>query len=81
MEDFTDKEMIQYLKQFEGIGKVRAKRIVDEFGEKTLTVIKEDVDKLVKIKIPKDVAENIHAKIINNESLEKLVELLKPFKL
>ena len=81
VEDFTDKEMIQYLKQFEGIGKVRAKRIVDEFGEKTLTVIREDVDKLVKIKIPKDVAENIHAKIINNESLEKLVKLLKPFKL
>jgi len=81
VEDFTDKEMIQYLKQFEGIGKVRAKRIVDEFGEKTLTVIKEDVDKLVKIKIPKDVAENIHAKIANNESLEKLVKLLKPFKL
>jgi len=81
VEDFTDKEMIQYLKQFEGIGKVRAKRIVDEFGEKTLTVIREDVDKLVKIKIPKDVAENMHAKIINNESLEKLVKLLKPFKL
>ena len=32
--------------------------------EKTLTVIKEDVDKLVKIKILKDVAENIHAKIL-----------------
>lgn len=68
----------EYLTGFKGIGRTRAKRIVNAFGKDTLKVIKKDYEKLTEIGIPKDIALNIHEEVVRNTAVNDLIRSLRP---
>ena len=70
-------EIITYLKQFKGIGEVRARKIVDAFKEKTLTVISTNHHELTKIGISEKIAEEIFQYVSKNTIMSELNSLLK----
>lgn len=79
IDDLLPEDIEQYLiSRFRGIGKVRAKKIVDAFGSKTLDVIKSNYEKLIEIGIPGDIARNIHNAVLESTVLNDLIRTLKP---
>ena len=78
IQDLQPEDIKEYLTGFKGIGKVRAKKIVDVFGGKTLEVIKNNYEKLAEVGIPKDIALNIHKEVVQNTIVNDLIRMLKP---
>lgn len=78
IQDLLPEDIEQYLTGFKGIGISRAKKIVSAFGDKTLEVIKDNYEKLTEIGIPKDIALNIHANVVQNTIVNDLIRMLKP---
>ena len=78
IQDLLPEDIEQYLTGFKGIGNVRAKKIVNAFGDKTLEVIKNNYEKLIEINIPKDIALNIHESVVQNTTINDLIRMLKP---
>lgn len=78
IQDLQPEDIKEYLTSFKGIGKVRAKKIVDAFGDKTLEVIKNNYEKLAEVGIPKDIALNIHKEVVQNTIVNDLIRMLKP---
>jgi len=70
----TKKGVEEFLKRFvKGIGKTTAQRIVDHFGESTLSKIEEDWKNLLEIKgMGKKRALHIHEKVIKNKRFEEV---------
>lgn len=65
-----------------GIGKVTARRMVDEFGEKTLEVIEKSPEKLTRVKgINPAKAEEIHERYLNISGIQKVIAGLKQYSL
>ena len=68
-------EMVSYLASMEGIGTVTAKRILDEFGDESLSVIREEPEKLIRVK---GVSQRIIERLKENSLLSKsTTEVLK----
>lgn len=78
IQDLQPEDIKEYLTGFKGIGKVRAKKIVDAFGGKTLEVIKNNYEKLAEVGIPEDIALNIHKEVVQNTIVNDLIRMLKP---
>lgn len=70
----TKKGVQEFLKRFvKGIGKTTAERIVDHFGEATLSKIEEDWKNLLEVKgMGKKRAMQIHEKILKNKRFEEI---------
>lgn len=76
--NLSKKDIMEYLKTFDGIGPSRAKKIVDMFGENTLEVIKLDPHELSKVGIKQNIYNQIHEEFLKNDILNYLVSKLKP---
>ncbi|MCL1935941.1 MAG: ATP-dependent RecD-like DNA helicase [Defluviitaleaceae bacterium] len=58
----------------EGIGKARAKKIVEKFGEQTIEIIEKTPQKLTEIKgITEKIADNIHNSFIDNQEFRNIM--------
>lgn len=78
IQNLLPEDIEEYLTGFKGIGKTRAKKIVNAFGEQTLEVIKKQHEKLIEIGIPKDIALNIHESVVRNTAVNDLIRILRP---
>lgn len=78
IQNLLPEDIEEYLTGFKGIGKTRAKKIVNAFGEQTLEVIKKQHEKLTEIGIPKDIALNIHESVVRNTAVNDLIRILRP---
>lgn len=72
-------DLKSYLTTFNGIGKVKAKKILDTFGSDIFNVIKNEYLKLVTLGIPEKSAYEMHCFVTQNEEFNKLLKLLSPY--
>ena len=71
----TDKGIINYLmsKRFVGIGKSRAKLIVNEFHEKTFDVLRDTPERLLTIRgLTTTIVQNAHDRLLESEAFNRL---------
>ncbi|MBR3354561.1 MAG: AAA family ATPase [Oscillospiraceae bacterium] len=75
----TEKGIISYLcsNRFVGIGRARAKKIVDTYHEKTFDVIRETPEKLLTIRgLTVSIIQNAHDRLVESESFNRLAVFL-----
>ena len=74
-------EIIAYLTEFDGVGKVTAEKIYEKFGGDTLDVIKNDINKLYQINMSKARVDKIVASFNAVYGLRKAIGYFKKFSL
>ena len=72
-------DLKNYLITFNGIGKVKAKKILDTFGADIFNVLKNDYLKLVSLGISESIAYEMHCFVTQNEEFNQLLKLLAPY--
>lgn len=63
---------------FKNIGKRTAKKIVDEFKEKTIDVIKTEPDKLIELGISEANVETLYNNLVEVNGMEEIYKILNP---
>ena len=82
VEPETKEAIVRYLSStfFKGIGPVIAKNIVDHFGEKTLEILKTNIDKLIEVNgVSKKKLEKIRVSWIENTEINEIMIFLQGY--
>lgn len=77
----SEKEIIAFLLELKGVGKVTAQKIYNAFGEDTGNVLKNDINRLYEIKLPKSQTDKIVASYRTEKGLNEAIEYFKRFSL
>ncbi len=75
-------QILQYLSSgiIKGIGPATAQKIVEKFGEEALDVIRDDPERLSKIKgISRKKAEEMQASLMEKQAVQRVVMFLQPY--
>jgi len=76
--ELTEEDIAAILQNVKGIGPARAKKLIEEYGLKTLEIAKTNPDRFKELGIPERVIENIKLEFAENETVTKLKETLLP---